>query len=343
MEARTGHSVWAERFDRELKDVFEVQDEIARSITQALRITLSPQEERAIARKPTENAQAYDYYLRGRNYTRRHTRPNLEFAIQMFEHAIALDPGFALAYAGLASVCGLFHDWYDRDAHWVEKGLAACEQAVKLEPQLAEVLAARALILEAQRKYDEAIQCARQAIERKPDCEGAYKVLGRACFASDRWEEAAAVANRAIEISGDDYNIYIPYTLSLERLGQMEPARILRECQTRALEQQLELIPEDVRARILLAVNYAFFDKEKEAIRELQKAVALRPDDSNILYNAACAYGIMQRKAEALEMLRKAKEVGFPNLDWAARDPDLTCLHDDPEFKRLLAEGEVMG
>jgi len=343
VETRTGHSVWAERFDRELKDVFEVQDEIARSITQALRITLSPQEERAIARKPTENAQAYDYYLRGRNYTRRHTRPNLEFAIQMFEHAIALDPGFALAYAGLASVCGLFHDWYDRDAHWVEKGLAACEQAVKLEPQLAEVLAARALILEAQRKYDEAIQCARQAIERKPDCEGAYKVLGRACFASDRWEEAAAVANRAIEISGDDYNIYIPYTLSLERLGQMEAARILRERQTRALEQQLELIPEDVRARILLAVNYAFFNKEKEAIRELQKAVALRPDDSNILYNAACAYGIMQKKPEALEMLRKAKEVGFPNLDWAARDPDLTCLHEDPEFKRLLAEGEVMG
>src|SRR5712692_9204430 len=77
VETRTGHSVWAERFDRELKDVFEVQDEIARSITQALRITLSPQEERAIARKPTENAQAYDYYLRGRNYTRRHTRPNL--------------------------------------------------------------------------------------------------------------------------------------------------------------------------------------------------------------------------------------------------------------------------
>src|SRR5437667_294608 len=96
VETRTGHTVWADRYDREMKDVFEVQDDIARSITQALRISLSPQEEKTIARKPTENLQAYDYLLRGRSYTR---RENLEFALQMFEHAIKLDPDFALAHA----------------------------------------------------------------------------------------------------------------------------------------------------------------------------------------------------------------------------------------------------
>ena len=336
VETATGHSVWAERYDRQMEDVFEVQDEIARSISQALRIALSPQEEKAIASKPTENAEAYDYYLRGRNFTRQVTRPDLGFALEMFERAIALDPSFALAYAGLASACGLYHDWYQRDAHWIERGLAACERASKLDPELPEVLSARALIFEAQGKYDEAIREARRAIVRKPDCEGAYLVLGRACFASDRWQEAAELAARAVEVGGDDYNIYIPYCLSLERLGRMEEGRALRQKQIRVLERQLVLTPEDVRGRILLAGNYAFFGNRGDAIRHLQKAVQLRPDDTNILYNAACTYGILLMKAESLAMLKKARDAGFPNWDWVARDPDLTCLHGDPEFEALL-------
>jgi len=106
------------------------------------------------------------------------------------------------------------------------------------------------------------------------------------------------------------------------------------------LERQLELVPEDVRARILLANCHAFFKKETEAVRELQIAVALRPKDPSILYNAACVYGLFQKKAEALALLRKAKATGFQTLEWAARDPDLACLHGDPEFQCLLEEGE---
>jgi len=341
VETRTRHTVWGERYDRQMEDVFEVQDEIARNIAQALRIKLSPQEETALAHKPTENAQAYDYYLRGRNYTRQYTRPDLEFAIDMFQRAINLDPGFALAYAGLASACGLYHDWYQRDAHWVERGLAACERALVLDPNLPEVLAARALILEAQRKYDDAIHYARKALERKPDCEGAYLVLGRACFESDRWQEAADIAERAVEVCADDYNIYIPFIMAMEALGRLDDARDLRKRAMQAMERQLDQVPEDVRARILLAGNYAYFGNEEGAIRELQKAITLRPDDTNILYNAACAYGVLGKKAEAIAMLKRAKAVGFPNLDWAARDPDLACIHKEPEFLELLAAGDT--
>jgi non-specific serine/threonine protein kinase len=338
VQASTGKSVWAERYDRQMEDVFEVQDEIARRITQALRLTLSPQEEKAIAQRPTTNLQAYDYFLRGKKFMRQYTRADLEFAIQMFEHAVTLDPNFALAYAGLASACGLFHDWYQRDAQWVERGLAACEQALKLDSQLADALAAHALIREAQGKYDEAIRFARQALERNRDCEDAYMVLGRACFASDRWEEAAAMADRAVEVCSDNYNIYIPYMSSVEALGRHEKGLELRQGFLRALQRQLESVPEDVRARILLSGCHARFGMPEAAVRELQKAVALRPDDTNILYNAACTYGLLKMKKEALEMLRRAKTVGFPNLDWAARDPDLACLHDDPEFLQLMAK-----
>jgi non-specific serine/threonine protein kinase len=340
-ETHSGQSVWGERFDREMQDVFEVQDEIARSITQALRIALSPQEEKALARKPTENTQAYDYYLRGRSYTRRITSTDLEYAMQMFDRAIALDPAFALAHAGLATGCAYTYLWHGQDTQWTVKGLAACERALALDPQLPEGLVARANLFWVEKKYEEAIRYARQAIERKPDCEGAYWVLGQALFNSDRWQEAAAAAPRAIEMSGDDYNVYIPYTLTYERLGQIDAARALRQKQMIALERQLEWTPDDVRARMLLANHYAFLGRFADAIRETQKAVAMRPADPSMLYNAACTFGIMQRKAEALDHLIKAKAAGWGNLGWAARDPDLTCLRDDPDFQRLVTEGEA--
>jgi len=343
VETRTGHSIWAERYDRELKDIFDVQDDIGRSIAQALRITLSPQEEREIARKPTENPQAYDYYLRGRSYARRCTRPDLEFAIQMYEHAIALDPNFAPAHAGLAYVYGLFYSWHDHEQSWLEKGRAACERALALEPGLAEALAAAARTSWAQHKYDDAIRDARAAIRRKPDCESAYWTLGQALFATDRAEQVVALTSRALEVSGDDYNIYIPFFAAAEHLGQTELAHRLRHQQNHAIERHLEWVPEDVRARILLAANHAFFQNEADAMRELQKAVALRPNDANILYNAACVYGILQKKAEAMTLLKRASAAGLSKWDWVARDPDLACLQDDPEFHQLIDEGKRRG
>ncbi len=339
VETRTGHSVWAERYDREMKDVFEVQDEIARSITQALRITLSPQEERAIARKPTEDAKAYDYFLRARSHARRETRTDLEFALQLYEQAIEADPGFALPHAGTASACASVYEWHEKNEQWVTRGLAACERALKLEPQLPEGLVARAQIAYTRKEYDQAIHFARQALERRPDCPGAYNVLARSYFASDRIEEVAAIAARAIEANGDDYNMYIPLINSLERLKRVEAAHDLRRRMMRVLEHQLELVPEDVRARVLLSGHHAVFGDEAAATRELQIATALRPNDSNILYNAACTYGIFGRKADAMETLRKAVAAGYHNYTWIARDSDLACLHDDPEFIRLIEDG----
>jgi serine/threonine protein kinase/cytochrome c-type biogenesis protein CcmH/NrfG len=333
VESSTRHSVWAERYDRQLEDVFAIQDEISRSIAQALRITLTPQEEKTIARKPTENPQAYDFYLRGRSYARRW---NVDYALQMFEQAIQLDPNFALAHAGIAHICGLNYEIREQHPRWTERGLAACDRAMALAPDLPEVMVARARIFYAQKKYDEAALFALRAIERKPDCEGSWSILGRAYFTSGRFEEAAALTDRALEANGDDYNTYIPYELSLERLERKKEAEELRRRMNEVLRQQLEIVPEDVRARILMAGNLAYFGEAEESVRHLQTAVALRPNDGNTLYNAACTYGVLRKKAEALETLKKAVVAGYGNLDWAAKDSDLDCLHDDAEFRKLV-------
>jgi serine/threonine protein kinase/Flp pilus assembly protein TadD len=337
VETSTRRSIWAERYDRMLEDVFAIQEEIARSLAQALRIALTPQEEKNIGRKPTENPQAYDFYLRGKSYTR---RENLDYALQMFEQATQLDPNFALAHAGIAHLCGLIHELREQNPKWIARGLAACDRANALAPELPEVLVARARISFAQKKFDETARLAQRAIERKRDCEGSWNILGRAYFAGGRFEEAAALTEQALEANGDDYNTYVPYGRALEKLGRKKEADRLRDRFTKVLRQQLELVPEDVRARILLATKLAPLEEHAdEAIRHLQTAVALRPGDPSTLYNAACTYGLLGKKAEALETVKKCFAAGYSNREWAAKDTDLDCLHDEPEFRKLVGLG----
>ena len=337
VEASARHSVWAERYDRQLEDVFAIQEEIARSIAQALRITLTPQEERVIAKKPTANSQAYDFYLRGRNYLRQR---QFEYALAMYQEAVKLDPNFALAYVGIALVWGGMHEFRSQSREYIEKGMEACAKAEKLAPDLPEVRSARARIFYAQQHYEECIQLALGAIAEQPECEGAHDVLGRAYFSAGRYEEAARLAESALEIVSNDYNALVPLINSLEKLGRKEDAERLRRREAEVLQDQLQHFPDDVRARILLAADLANLGDLEAASMHVKIAVAMRPSDANILYNAACTYGLLRMKAEALDAFRRSVEAGYSHADWCMQDPDLKILHDDPEFQKLVGRKE---
>ncbi|HEX8817121.1 MAG TPA: protein kinase [Terriglobales bacterium] len=338
VDTHTDFPLWSDRFDREMKDVFEVQDEMARRIAEALRVTLSPEELEALAIKPTENLQAYDLYLRGKRYARRQTRQDLEFALQMFENAVAIDSSFALAYAASANACAMFYWTFSRDQTWVERAREASGKAVALRWDLPEVQVSQAWVLYAASLHDEAVRMLKKAIERKRDCEGAHYLLCRALFATGRYQEVVDVAEAAIEASGEDYNVYVPILNCLGALGKHEAARNMRQRKMAALENHLKQVPEDARARILLGSDYASLERPDDALRELNLAVTLRANEASILYNAACVYCKLKKKVEALDTLRKSWEAGFKDAEWARRDPDLALLHDEPEFRRLYPE-----
>ena len=339
VDTRTDFPLWSERFDREMKDVFEIQDEMARKIAEALRVTLSPQELEALAVKPTENLQAYDLYLRGKRYARRQIRQDLEFALQMFENAVAIDPSFALAHAACANACAMFYSNFSRDQVWVERAREASGKALALRWDLPEVQVSQAWVLYVAELHDEAVRMVRKAIERKRDCEGAYYMLCRALFAAGRYQEVVDVADAAIEASGEDYNIYVPIMNSLGAMGKEEARRHMCHRVVVALENHLKHVPEDARARVLLGANYAEIGRSDDALRELNLAVTLRANEASILYNASCVYCGLKKKPEAIDALRKAWEAGFRDAVWARRDPDLADLHGDPEFERLYPEG----
>ena len=333
VDTHTDFPLWSERYDREMKDVFEVQDEIARSIAEALRITLTPQEQEALATKPTENLQAYDLYLRGRSYARRLTRQDLEFALQMFENAVALDQHFALGYAAIANTCAQYHNLFERDGKWIDRATAASERASALGKDDPEVLVAEAWVLYMKEQYEESERRARRAIAKKPDAESAYYLLGRALFAAGRYQEVVDMGDDAIAHSGDNYNVYVPIVNALGALGKnIDNAR---QQSLQVLEAQLSKVPEDARARVLLAGHYAAMNRVDDAAHEANMAMALRPNDAIVMYNVACTFCALGKKDEALSSLRKAYDAGSRDANWTRRDPDLALLRDDPEFERM--------
>jgi non-specific serine/threonine protein kinase len=341
IDTQTDFPLWSERYDREMKDVFEVQDEIARKIAEALRISLTPQEQEALAAKPTENLQAYDMYLKGKSYARRLTRQDVDFALQMYESAVAQDPNFALAFAAIANVCAQYQGSFGTDPALLERAKAASKKASELQPSQPEVLVAQAWVFYSLGQFDAAVATVRTAIDRKSDCEGAYYLLVRALFAAGEYQEVAAIGEAALDAAGPDYNVYVPVGNALSALGKVEAVRNHNQRFIQVLEKHLHEVPEDARARILLSVKYAGDERIDEAMREANLAMVLRPDEAAVLYNAACMFCGLNKKAEALDALTKCHAAGGTDPVWTRRDPDLASLHGDPEFERLFPDPDA--
>src|SRR4030095_3089764 len=335
VDAATDFPLWSERYDREMKDVFEVQDEIAQKIAAALRITLSPQEQKALSAKPTENMQAYDLYLRGRNYARRVGRQDLLFALQMYENAVALDPDFALAHAGLANVCAQYYYHFERQQRWLDRAVIATLKLSATGHEAPEIECAKAWVLFAEGNYGEAVDKMRKALSQNPDLDGGYYLLGRALFAAGRYQEVVDMIEEAMVHSSENYNTTVPIHNALGALGKKEALNNYAHREIAIFEEQLKKVPEDARARVLLAGRYAMQGRFEEAKREVDMAMILRPDDTMILYNSACAFCEMNLVEDGLIAIKKAWEAGFKDATWTRQDPDLAILHGHPEFERL--------
>lgn len=335
VDAMTDFPIWSERYDREMEDVFAVQDEIASKIAAALRITLSPQEQEALAEKPTENLHAYDLYLRGRNFARRVGRQDMQFALQMYENAVALDPKFAVAHAAIANVCAQYYYYFERKQEWIDRVNAAAQKAIATGRDEPEIRCAEAWLDFAQGKYESAVDKIRAALARDPDIDGGYHLFGRALFESGRYQEVLDIMEDALAHAGENYNTTIPIHNALGALGKTDALKNYTFREIAIFEAQLKKTPEDARVRVLLAGDYAYQGRVEDAQRELDLAMALRPDDTMILYNCACTLCEMDKTKEAMAALTKAWEAGYKNPVWTRQDPDLAKLHGDPEFERL--------
>ena len=211
IQADDGFHVWADSYDRDMEDLFEIQADVARKVAGALEIALAPTELKDIEKKPTLDVRAYNYYLQGREYYfgYANNREYLELAISMFERALEVDSNFALAYAGLSD-CYSSYVMYAIDVKlsWLEEAERVAQKALSLDPDLAEAHRALSRLYSVQGKTEEAIQAAERAVEANPHYAEAWRLLGNWYMGAKRYAEAEEALLKAMEVKPTESGLF---------------------------------------------------------------------------------------------------------------------------------------
>ena len=329
--------VWADRYDRDLTDIFAIQDEITHAIVEQLKVKLLPQEKKSIAQAPTDNVEAYTYYLRGRQFMQRHSKANYQLARRMFAKAVELDPLYARAHAGIADCDSFLFLHYHLEAS-VESILATSAKALSLDDKLAEAHASRGLAFSLDRRYDEATAEFEKAIALDSNSFEAHYFYGRACVMQGKFERAATVFERAAENKPDDYQsecllIFVYRSLGRERDSENAARRGVERA-----ERALISHPEDARAAYLGANALAVLGERDRAKEWAARALAIDPDDVLIQYNVACVYSLLGDIDQAFDLLERL----LPNAGhelrrgWIKHDSDLDPLRSHPRYQKII-------
>jgi adenylate cyclase len=334
-----GYHLWSSRYDRELKDVFAIQDEIAQKIVEALEVTLSPRARGKKAEKAAPaDVQAYDYYLKGRKFFYEFRAKGFELARQMFARAIVIDDKYARAYAGVADCCSILYTYFNSSEENLREADTASRKAVEIDPESAEAHASRGLALSLIGKYEEADSEFQRAIELNPKLYEAHYFYARALFAQGRHEEAAGQFEEACKVNPEDYQAPIFLAQTYQRLGRRAIAAASLRRSVEAAKKHLAFNADDARALYLGAGGLVELGELDLAQEWVGRALKIDSEDALVLYNVACIYAQLGEYDRSLDCLEKSFQTsgGSTSLSWMRNDPYFDPVRNHPRYKALL-------
>jgi serine/threonine protein kinase/tetratricopeptide (TPR) repeat protein len=331
-----GYHLWSETYNRDLADIFDIQDEIAQSITKALRVIFTPKEKNGKEKAPTPDVRAYELYLRGRQFFHQFRRRGFEFALQMFRGAIGLDPAYARAHAGIADCHSLLFMYWDTSEANLNKADEASRKALELNPDLAEAHVARGLAVALRKQYVEAEREYETAIRLDPSLFEARYFYARALHAQGKSEEAAHVYQEACGLRPDDYQAVTHLVSIYAGLGRQADADAACRRGLEIIEKHLALHPDDARALYLGATLCCRVGDAARGLEWAGRALAMDAEEPVTLYNVACVYALLDNKEQAIDCLEGALKHGFAHKAWIEHDSDLASLHEHPRYQALL-------
>jgi len=337
ISSRDGGHVWADRYDRDLTDIFAIQDDITHAIVEQLKVKLLPQEKKSIGQTPTASVEAYTYYLRGRQFMQRHSKSNYQLARRMFAKAVELDPLYARAYAGIADCDSFLFLHYHLDVG-IDSILATSAKALVLESGLAEAHASRGLALSLGQRYEEAMAEFEEAIALDPNSFEAHYFYARACVSQGKLERAAALFERAAENKPDDYQSLCLSIQAYRSLGRHRDGESAARRGIERAERELTLHPENPRPAYLGANALVTLGETERAREWLSRALAIDPDDILTQYNAVCTYSLLGDIEAAFDLLECLLPHAGHELrrGWIKHDSDLDPLRSHPRFQKVL-------
>src|SRR6266581_2065794 len=339
INVRDGYHLWAERFDRLVEDIFDVQNEVSQKIAEALKISLTEAERQLLAKKPTDDLRAYDFYMQGRELLYLKGKKNTEKAIAVFENAVAIDPGFASSYAGLAEAYSYMYEWYDGNPLWLGKAIEMDQKALTLDPTSLDAQFGIAMVYFHQRRFSESKRTIEGILKENSEFYPGYLRLGMIAELSGDLDCALRHYSRAAELKPHDEDAWRFLVGINRRLANVEAAEEAALKVIEVTSRKLEASLEDIIVMSKLAEAYARFGGKEEAHATLKRVFELEPNDGLAVYNCSCAYALLGEKRAALLSLRRAFENGFRTVGhWAKTDSAFDTMRGDVDFQQLVAE-----
>lgn len=338
IDVQTEAQMWAETYKGKLEDVFEIQEQVAKQIVDALAIKLTMAQQIALTKRSTDNPEALDYYLRGREYSFKTARKNFEFAIQLYRKAIELDTRYANAYSGLGEAYAALFYAFERNPDYLERAAEASLKALMYDPGSAEAYAALGLTYFYQGNPREAEEACLKSVELNPQLFMGYSNLGRIYHLTDRDAKAVEAWQRAAELRPDAYAVLAMLAGILASLGrQSEREEVLRNMLD-VLPRHLLREPEDYSARVFYALALSWVDRAEEARAEARRVLDAEPSDPLLLYNVACSLSQLRDYDGAVLGLSSAIKAGYTTFDWVKRDSDLEPIRNHPGYIELMKD-----
>lgn len=344
IDAASGYHLWSENFDRRLQDIFTIQEEIARAVVSALRVSLKGIAEDCLecSRNAPSDMRAYDFYLRGRQIHSVKSSDNWTKAPEMFRRAIALDPDYAQAHAGLADSLSQLLIWriLRPEDGVLDEALAASRRALELAPKLAEAHVAHANTLSFAGDDASAVAAFERALVLNPALYEAHYYFGRHCYAHGQYARAIEEFELAHRVRPDEFQALALAVGAADSLGDKERGDALTRLALPSALAEIAADPENGRALYLAAGMQIRLGDTEAGRRSIETALRLQPDDFGTLYNAACTYTHMGEHERALDLLERAVTTGGGFREWIEHDSDLSSLRALPRFHAILARLE---
>jgi adenylate cyclase len=341
IEGRSGGHVWADRYDRDLTDIFSIQDEISKAIVRALKLKLLPEEKKAIERRGTTNAEAYNLYLLARQYwvTGNHGDMRREERVmRICGRAVEIDPYYAQAWALLAIAQSSLHYGFGQE---VDDGYVAAHTALAIDPTIAEAHLPMFKRLHERGQLDQAAAEMEAAIRLGPESWEVNKEAGRFYLMKRDVPTAARFYEKAAELMDTDFHAWAMLSTCYQALGDKAELREAARMMVAQAQLAVQQDPSNGAALGILAGGYALLGEEERTREWIDRALLVDPDNLNMRYNFACVLAIMGDKEGALKMLHSTLSLaGAYQVRIAESDTDFDSIRDDPRFQTMLSSAK---
>jgi len=343
IDGRSGGHLWADRYDRDLTDIFTIQDEITKEIVRALKLKLLPEERKAIEQRGTSNVEAYNLYLLARQYwvTGNHGDFRREERVmRICGRAVEIDPYYGQAWALLAIAQSNLRYGFNRD---VDDGFAAAHAALSIDPTIAEAHVPMARRLEEKGCHQEAAVEIEKALRFAPDSWEVNREAGRLAKQDRNFAKAIEHYEKTVEVMESDFHSWALLVTCYQATGEVDKVRHGAMKMVAEAERALRQDPSNGAALGIIAGGYAILGESDRAREWIDRAMLIDPDNITMKYNFACVLAAyVGDREEALRLLaRTLHSWGEMQLKWAEADPDLDCLRDDPRFQAMLTDAKT--